>query len=166
MERIKPLLCFWYAKLAGFPSKLSDNFENTYVIRAGQLLTLRRIPTANPQATAKVAYVRGCSLHDCDQFALRRGGLIEGDVDKALIAVTDKVGARKIVIAFTPGKSILSNTVIPCAHADPYLGTLAPGESAEATGVVVFAETSLDQVVASLKQDENRKAHETGDSRK
>ncbi|HEX2521302.1 MAG TPA: hypothetical protein VHP35_04190, partial [Terriglobia bacterium] len=150
LERIKPLLCFWYSKLTGFPTKLSDNFENTYVIKAGQLLSLRSIPTANPQATAKVAYVRGCSQHDCDQFALRRGGLIEGDVDKALIAVTDRMGARKIAIAFTPGKSILSNAVIPCAHADPYLGALAPGESAEARGVVVFSETSFDQVVGSL----------------
>jgi hypothetical protein len=151
LERIKPLLCFWYAKLTGFPTKLSDNFENTYVIKAGQLLSLRSIPTANPQATAKVAYVRGCSQHDCDQFALRRGGLIEGDVDKALIAVTDRMGARKIAIAFTPGKSILSNAVIPCAHADPYLGALAPGESAEARGVVVFGETPLDKILASLQ---------------
>jgi hypothetical protein len=151
LERIKPLLCFWYAKLTGFPGKLSNNFENTYVIRAGQLLNLRSIPTVNPEATAKVAYVRGCSQHDCDQFALRRGGLIEEDVDKGLIAVTDKAGTRKIVITFTPGKSILSNAVIPCAHADPYLGALAPGEFAEAKGVILFAETPLDKAVASLE---------------
>ncbi|MEW5977080.1 MAG: hypothetical protein AB1898_14860 [Acidobacteriota bacterium] len=151
LERIKPLLCFWYAKLNGFPDKLSDNFQNTYVVQAGRLLNLRGIPTDNPEATAKVTYVRGCSQHDCDAFALRRGGLIKEDVDQALIAVTDKTGARKVVISFTPGKSVLSNAAIPCAHADPYLGTLGPGESAEASGILVFSERPLSEIMAEMK---------------
>ena len=36
---------------------------------------------------------------------------------------------RKLLITFTPGKSILTNAFIPCAHADPYYGTLAPGQA-------------------------------------
>jgi hypothetical protein len=119
-------------------------------MQEGQLLNLDSIPTFNPKATAKVAYVRGCSQHDCDHFAQGRGGLIDRDIDRALIAVTDQRGNRKILIAFTPGKSILSNAVIPCAHADPYFGTLEPGASAEATGVILFSEKSLPEALQEL----------------
>jgi hypothetical protein len=153
LERVKPLLCFWYGKMAGFYGKLSDNFQTTYVCMGGKLTALAGIPTTNPQATAKVAYVRGCNQRDCDKFANSRGGLIDRDVDRALIAVTDRVGKRKVVIGFTPGKSILSNAHIPCAHADPYFGgTLKPGESREVEGVVVFTERPLEQIVRSLQK--------------
>jgi len=151
LENIKPLLCFWYSKLAGFPAKLSNNFDHTYVPLEGRLRSLNSIETLNPLATAKVAYVRGCSQHDCDKFARSRGGLIEKDVDRALIAVSDQSGSRKLVIRFTPGKSLLSNAVIPCVHADPYLPRLAPGESAEASGVVLFTEASLEDIGGVLK---------------
>src|SRR5207244_10553471 len=122
LERVKPLLCFWYAGLAGFPGKLTDNFEHTYALIGGRPARLAGIPTSNPEATAKVAYVRGCDQHDCDKFANGRGGLIDREIDRALIVVTSRDGKRKAVIAFTPGKSILSNAFIPCAHADPYFG--------------------------------------------
>jgi hypothetical protein len=161
LENIKPLLCFWYAKLTGFPGQLADNFTHTYVMSEGQLLRLSSIPTLNPEATAKVAYARGCTQHDCDRFAQSRGGLIDRDIDQALIAVTAIGSARKIVIAFTPGKSILSNAVIPCAHADPYFGTLAPGQSAAAAGVVVFAEEPLDNVIRTLREEGKRKLPST-----
>lgn len=144
LERVKPLLCFWYAKLTGFPGKLSDNFQHTYVLKDGKVMTLASISTENPAATAKVAYVRGCSQHDCDKFARGRGGLIETDIDRALIAVTARDGKRKAIVAFTPGKSILSNAVIPCAHADPYLGTLEVGKSVEANGEILFTESLLE----------------------
>ena len=153
LNRVKPLLCFWYAGLAGFPSRLSDNFTYTYVVMDGKPVALANIPTDNPEATAKVAYVRGCTQHDCDQFARSRGGLIERDLDLALIAVTARDGKRKAVIAFTPGKSILSNTAIPCAHADPYFGTLRPGESAEANGEILFTDSSLDEAVEALRKE-------------
>jgi hypothetical protein len=149
LERVKPLLCFWYAKLAGFPGKLSDNFEHTYVMKDGKLVKLASIPTENPAPRAKVAYVRGCSQHDCDKFARDRGGLIEGDIDRALIAVTSRDGKRKMILTFTPGKSILSNAVIPCAHADPYLGTLDVGKSVEAHGEILFTERPLELAVAA-----------------
>ena len=149
LERVKPLLCFWYAKLTGFPGKLSDNFEHTYVLKDGKLVTLAGIPTENPRPRAKVAYVRGCSQHDCDKFARDRGGLIEGDLDRALIAVTSRDGKHKMIVTFTPGKSILSNAMIPCAHADPYLGTLDVGKSVEANGEILFTERPLEEAVAA-----------------
>jgi hypothetical protein len=83
LKRVKPLLCFWNAKLTGFPTRNSDNFEHTYVVVDNKPIPLAGIATANPSATAKVAYVRGCSQHDCDKFAQSRGGLIDRDIDRA-----------------------------------------------------------------------------------
>jgi hypothetical protein len=150
LPRIKPLLCFWYAKLAGFPAALTDNFPHTYVVMDGKPVALADIKTSNPEATAKVAYVRGCDQHDCDKFANSRGGLIDRDIDRALIAVTARDGKRKLLIAFTPGKSILSNAHIPCAHADPFYGDLDPGQSAETSGVLFFTELPLEDAVRAL----------------
>jgi hypothetical protein len=157
LERVKPLLCFWYAKLTGFPTRLSDNFQHTYVIMDGKPVTLASIPTSNAAATAKVAYVRGCSQHDCDKFAKSRGGLIEHDIDRALIIVTARDGKRKVAITFTPGKSILSNAFIPCAHADPFYGTVEPGSAAEATGEVLFTDRPIDEILRTFV---NRRAGE------
>ena len=156
LKSVKPLLCFWYAKLTGFPGKLSDNFEHTYVVMDGKPVTLASIPTENSDARAKVAYVRGCNQHDCDKFAKSRGGLIERDIDLGLIAVTDRDGKHKVVIRFTPGKSILSNRVIPCAHADPFFGTLAPGASAEATCDILFTEDPLDQIITTTASSDRK----------
>jgi hypothetical protein len=147
LERVKPLLCFWYARLAGFPGMRSDNFEHTYVVLDGKPVPLASIPTSNPAATAKVAYIRGCTQRDCDKFALSRGGLIGRDIDRALIVVEARDGKRKVVIAFAPGKSILSNAFIPCAHADPLFGTVENGASVEASGEVLFTEDSLTGIV-------------------
>ena len=150
MERVKPLLCFWYAKLTGFPTRNSDNFDNTYVVVDNKPIALANIVTANPAATAKVAYVRGCSQHDCDKFAQSRGGLIDRDIDRALIVVTARDGKRKVVITFTPGKSILSNKFIPCAHADPYYGTIESGASAETNGEVYFTDKPIAEIVQAF----------------
>jgi hypothetical protein len=150
LERVKPLLCFWYAKLAGFPGRLSDNFVHTYLVVGGKPVALADIPTSNPAATAKVAYIRGCTQRDCDKFALSRGGLIGQDVDRAAIVVEARDGRRKLVISFTPGKSILSNAAIPCAHADPLFGTVEPGASAEAAGEIAFTEKSVAEIIQAL----------------
>lgn len=147
LERVKPLLCFWYAKLAGFPGVLSDNFEHTYVVMDGKAVPLAAIRTSNPAATAKVAYVAGCTQRDCDKFALSRGGLIGRDVDRAFIVIEARDGERKLVIMFQPGKSILSNAAIPCAHADPLFGAMEPGASVEASGRILFTRKPLAEIV-------------------
>ena len=91
--------------------------------------------------------MKGCGQHDCDKFANSRGGLIAQELDAAVAAVTAKDGRRKVVLAFAPPKSMLSNSFIPCFHADPYFGDLEPGQSAEASGVIVFTEGDLEPVV-------------------
>ncbi len=153
LERVKPLLCFWYAKLAGFPGKLSDNFGHTYVLLGGKPVSLASLLTSNRAATAKVAYVRGCTQRDCDKFAISRGGLIGRDIDRALIIVQAEDGKRKLAITFTPGKSILSNAVIPCAHADPFFGTVENGASVEVSGTLLFTDLPLAEIPRALSDD-------------
>ncbi len=150
LPRVKPLLCFQYRRLGGFPQGLDDNFQYTYVVIDGELIRLADIRTAKPDPQAMVAYVKGCSQHDCDKFANSRGGLIAEEIDAAVAAVTSKDGRRKVVLGFAPPKSVLSNAFIPCLHGDPFFGDLAPGESAEASGVIVFTEGDLDPVVKEL----------------
>jgi len=143
LPRIKPLLCFQYRWLRGFPGDLDENFNYSYVMVEGKAVRLADLSTERPAAQAVVAYVKGCSQHDCDKFARSRGGLAAEQVDAAVAAVTSKDGRRKVILGFAPGKSILSNALIPCLHADPLLGDLAPGESVEVSGVVIFTEGDL-----------------------
>jgi hypothetical protein len=150
LPRVKPLLCFQYKKLSGFPQGLDDNFQYTYVVIDGKLTRLADLRTARPDPQAMVAYAKGCSQHDCDKFANSRGGLIAEEIDAAVAAVTAKDGGRKVVLGFAPPKSMLSNAFIPCLHADPLLGDLAPGGSAEASGVIVFTEGDLNRTVREV----------------
>jgi len=146
---IRPLYCFHYRHLTGFPQWI-DNFQHAYVVMGGKPVALADIATARDDADVKGAYVRGCDQHDSDDFPRGRGGLIDKELDAALIAVTALEGPRKLVIAWPPGKSILSNAAIPCAHADPYYGAIAPGESRQATGLVIFTQEALEGVVIEL----------------
>jgi len=119
----------------------------TYVVMDGKLTRLDQIRTAKPDPQAMVAYVRGCGQHDCDKFAHSRGGLSAQEIDAAVSAVTSKDGRRKVVLGFTPPKSMLSNAFIPCLHADPYFGDLELGDTAEASGVIVFTDGDLESAV-------------------
>jgi hypothetical protein len=56
------------------------------------------------------------------------------------------------VVAWTPGQKLLANASIPCLHADPYYGTIMPGASASATGIILFTEASLEGVVGELRK--------------
>jgi len=154
LPRIKPLLCFQYKRLAGFPQSLDDNFKYTYVVMGGKLTRLADIRTQKPDPQAMAAYVKGVKQHDCDKFARGRGGLVTQPMDAAVTAVTSKDGSRKVVVAFTPPKSMLSNAFIPCFHADPVFGSLKPGRSAEASGVIYFTEEDLEPLVKMLVEKE------------
>ena len=62
-------------------------------------------------------------------------------------AVTSLDGRRKLILAWTPGSRLLSNAEIPCLHADPFFGTIGPGRSAEARGVLILTEGPLDPAI-------------------
>lgn len=140
LPRVKALLCFQYARLAGFPGSRDDNLRYTSVMVGGRLVRIPELTTARFDPDAVVAYARGCGQHDCDKFANERGGLIAEELDTALVAVSSKNGKRTLLLGSAPPKSVLSNTHIPCAHADPLFGDVKRGESAEVTEVVVFVE--------------------------
>jgi hypothetical protein len=148
LPAVKPLYCFHYRGLAGFPQWV-DNFNHTFVLQGGKPVALIDAPTKSPQAKVKGGTAAGCAQHD-NRFAEKQGGLLEQGVDSAVAAVEALDGKRKVAVAWSPGKSVLSNANIPCLHADPYYGTIEPGQSAEAKGVLLFTEGPVSEAFAAL----------------
>ena len=148
MPAPRPLYCLQYRKLTGFP-QWQENFKHTYVILDGKVVALADVKTATAGAQVKGAAVRGVPQPK-SAFVERAGGTIEEGIDAAIIAVTSLDGKRKVVTAWTPGRSMLTNARIPCMHADPFYPELRPGGSAEATGVVIFTEEPLGKVMGEL----------------
>lgn len=149
LSSVRPLLCLQYRKVAGFPTWF-DNFDHNYVSIGGRLTALSDLPTEAPDTKFKGAVVAGCPQRDTR--AERRGGLIGQDMDLAASVVSSMDGRRKILIWWTPGKSMIANANIPCIHADPYFGTIAAGESAYAEGMILFTEQDAETVVRELRR--------------
>lgn len=151
----KALYCNHYASLTGFPQHVRqpdvpfDNFHRTYVVSDGQVKALSEMPTRNPQATRKGAIVRGCPQNEA-RFAKNAGGFIEAGIDAAIAGITSRDAKRSLIVAWSPGKSLLSNAYIPCLHADPYYGEIAPGDSATAKGVILLTNRPIETVMKEL----------------
>jgi hypothetical protein len=60
---------------------------------------------------------------------------------------------RKLIFWWNPGKSMIANSFIPCIHADPYFGTLRPGEEAYAEGLILFTKGDIEPIVKYLKEN-------------
>jgi hypothetical protein len=148
MPAPRPLYCLQYRKLTGFP-QWQENFKHTFVFIDGKVVALADVKTATADAQVKGAAVRGVPQPK-SAFVERFGGTIEEGIDAAIVAVTSLDGTRKVVTAWTPGRTMLSNSSIPCMHADPFYPELRPGASAEATGVVIFTEEPLEKVMGEL----------------
>jgi hypothetical protein len=148
LPTVRPLLCAQYRTLTGFP-QWTDNFKHCFIVIDGALTALTALPTAQADAKFKGCVVKGCPQRDTR--AERQGGLIEKDMDLALSVVESLDARRKVVIWWTPGKSMISNANIPCIHADPYFGNLAPGKSAYAEGMVLFSEGDPEPIIQALK---------------
>lgn len=163
LSAITPLYCFQYRHLTGFP-QWRGNLKHTFVLIDGKAVALADIPTEKADANVKGAYVRGCTQRDTDSFPKGRGGLIEDrELDAAIIAVEVLEGDRKILIAWTPGKSMLSNASIPCAHGDPFYGSIPAGEAREAKGIVWFTEKPVEEAMKELfKQGHGAPPGESG----
>lgn len=149
---IRPLLCMQYSGLNGFPQKLQHNYEHNFIVINSKLTALSELATPDPNSTFRGCVVKGCPQRDTRSEAT--GGLISRDMDLALSVVTSLDGKRKVIIWWTPGKSMIANANIPCIHADPYFGTLRPGEQAYAEGMVLFTEGDIEPVIAYLKLKE------------
>jgi len=151
---IRALLCMQYGGLTGFPQKLKDNYKHNYIIINGKLTPLSELVTTNPNTTFKGCVVKGCPQRDTRSEAT--GGLISQDMDLALSVVTSMDNNRKLIIWWTPGKSMIANANIPCMHADPYFGTLKPGEQSYAEGMILFTEGDPEPVISYLKAKDRR----------
>jgi len=148
LPSVRPLICFQYRGLMGFPAWI-DNFKHSFLVFNGELKAIADLPTEKPETNFKGCVVKGCPQRDTR--AERQGGLIEQDMDLALSVVESLDGKRKLVVWWTPGKSMITNASIPCIHADPYFGTLEPGQSAFAEGLALFTEGDLKPIIKELK---------------
>lgn len=149
LESIGPLFCFQYHHLKGFPAKRSDNFAHTFIVMDGKPVALKDIKVDTMDAVARMAQVKDCKYEN-NWWAEKMGGMIDQRIDVALTALTSSSDDRKVIVSWTPGKSILSNTVIPCIHADPCIGDLAQGESRTVRGVLIFTRDPVDTVIKQL----------------
>ncbi|MBL7737321.1 MAG: hypothetical protein JNL51_17820 [Chitinophagaceae bacterium] len=151
LKEIGPLFCFQYHPLKGFPLARSDNFAHTFVVMNGKPVALKDIKVDSAGAIARMAQVSACG-YGLNTWAEKMGGMIEEPIDMALTALTSSTDDRKAIVSWTPGKSILSNTVIPCIHADPCIGDLAQGESRTVRGVLIFTRNSIESVIRELTE--------------
>jgi hypothetical protein len=144
LENVKPLLCYQYKTLTGFPQNVdnlqkADNFKYTYVVIDGQIKAMADIPTKNPETIVKGATVKPHPPYRT-QFPSKRGGWIDKPLDLALSVVTSEDNKRAVILYGQPGRSMLSNAFIPCLHADPYFGHIRPGETKVGTITAIFIE--------------------------
>ena len=156
LKSIGPLFCFQYHHLKGFPAKRTDNFAHTFIVIEGKPVALKDISVKTPEAVARMAQSKDCK-DESNWWAEKMGGMIEQRIDMVLTALTSSTDDRKVIVSWTPGKSILSNTVIPCIHADPCFGDLAQGESRTVHGVLIFTRNSLESVINELSKQATAK---------
>jgi hypothetical protein len=146
LKSIRPLLCFQYHNLKGFPAPRTDNFAHTFVVAGGRTTAVSEFPVKRPAAYARMAQVGSCS-DEHNWWAEKMGGFIEQRLDAGLTVLTAAGDDRKVAVKWRPGKNLLTNSQIPCIHADPCVGDLAPGESRTVTGEAVFSRASLDDLL-------------------
>lgn len=151
---IRTLLCMPYGGLKGFPRGGVESFKNNFILIDGELTALSDLSTVKKNTTFKGCVVKGCPQHDTR--AEKDGGLIEKEMDLALSIVTSLDHKRKVIIWWTPGKSMIANVNIPCIHADPYFGTLNPGQEASAEGLIIFTESDVEPIITYLKKKDKR----------
>lgn len=151
LESIRPLLCFQYHHLKGFPVKLTNNFAHTFVVIDGKAVALNDLEVKKTEAVARMAQVGDCK-DEHNWWAEEMGGMIEKRIDKGLTMLTSLSDDRKVIVSWSPGKNMLANSFIPCIHADPCVGDLAIGESRTVKGQMIFTRASLASIVNGLSE--------------
>lgn len=146
LNSIRPLFCFQYNLLKGFPGKQSDNFSHTYIITNGKPVLVASLVVNDTNAVARMAQVKDCK-DEHNWWAIKMGGFIEQRMDAAYTILTSAHDDRKVIVRWTPGKNFLSNAAIPCIHADPCIGDLVPGKSVTVYGELIFTRAPLEQIM-------------------
>ena len=150
LNSIRPMLCYQYNLLKDFPARFSDNFEHTFIVVNGKPVPVASLSVKKPQAVARMAQVGSCK-DEHNWWAEEMGGFIEQRMDAAYTILTAAQDDRKVVLHWFPGKNLLTNSAIPCIHADPCVGDLAPGESRAVRGELIFTHVSLTQAIKEFK---------------
>ena len=146
LNSIRPLFCFQYNLLKGFPGKQSDNFSHTYIITNGKPVLVASLVVNDTNAVARMAQVKDCK-DEHNWWAIKMGGFIEQRMDAAYTILTSAHDDRKVIVRWTPGKNFLSNAAIPCIHADPCIGDLVPVKSVTVYGELIFTRAPLEQIM-------------------
>src|SRR6185369_7019410 len=60
LRSIRPLLCFQYHHLQGFPAAKSDHFAHTFVVVADKPVAVADLSVKRPEAYARMAQVKDC----------------------------------------------------------------------------------------------------------
>jgi hypothetical protein len=149
LDNIRPLFCFQYKRLAGFPGHLGANFKYTHVVMDGKIVALSDVPTEKPDPERKGAFVRGVTPFR-NELVSKYGGYIEKPLDLGLTVITSEDDQRALIIYTPVGLSLLTNRWIPCFHLDPNFGTMQPGESVERIQHVIFAGEDWREVVKKV----------------
>jgi len=146
LNSIRPMFCYQYNLLKGFPAKFSDNFAHTFIVINGEPVPVAGLAVKNPKAVARMAQVGSCK-DEHNWWAEEMGGFIEQRMDAAYTVLTAKDDERKVILHWFPGKNLLTNSAIPCIHADPCVGNLAPGESKTVRGQLIFTQVPIENAV-------------------
>lgn len=142
---LRPMFCFQYNLLKGFPLKNTNTFSNTFIIINGDPVQVSGIAVKNPAAIARMGQAVSCA-DEHNWWAKEMGGMIEQKIDAAYTILTALHDDRKIILKWTPGKNFLSNSAIPCIHADPCIGDLEPGQSKTAVGELIFTKAFMKEL--------------------
>lgn len=146
---LRPMFCFQYNLLKGFPLKNTNTFLNTFITINGDPVQVSGIAVKNPAAIARMAQAVSC-VDEHNWWAKEMGGMIEQKNDAAYTILTALHDDRKIILKWTPGKNFLSNSAIPCIHADPCIGDLEPGQSKKAVGELIFTKASMKELTKKI----------------
>ena len=149
LNSLRPMFCFQYNLLKGFPGRQMDNFAHTFIIVNGKPVPVAGFAVKNSNAIARMAQVKDCK-DEHNWWALEMGGFIEQRMDVAYTIITAANDNRKVILYWTPGKNLLTNAYIPCIHSDPCMGDLKPGESRTVHGELIFTRTPLDKVMTEF----------------
>jgi hypothetical protein len=112
LHDVKPLLCFQYKDLAGFPQSSRENFKYTYVVLDGRITALADVATENPDATAKAAPVQGVKPYRF-AFSKKRGGYIDKPLNLGLSVITSKDDARAVILYAPIARAFCRTSIFP-----------------------------------------------------
>ncbi|MFC1713634.1 hypothetical protein ACFL6S_08200, partial [Candidatus Poribacteria bacterium] len=138
------------------PTFSTPELTNTYILHDGKWLALsdstfkKSIPDKPPWIIGSVKDRPGPKPGASHPDAWY---VCHEPADAPLIATVSRDGAHVLAIAWSTGRSVMSNGWIPCLHADPVLPNCTPVESVSVKGKIYLLTGGLDDLRARYEQD-------------